>query len=258
MSSLYAQMGYVVLMMKTIATIGTVFGEDIDPNFTDSCGNLRPTRLSSCPTVSRGARHFGQVAHFRRDQYGRLIAIYPEGENGPATFRLSLPVDDHRTKEVLRELQRAGLSNWPGSQVKYDGKSCFRFDIRREYHQTDYRVAEYLWLQPEHHIKGGYVPGEAAFVVGTSDLDNTRAFALDDDQGVLVPNRVKELLERSGLHGVEFRPTVLDDDSVYPAVRVAWGGEEFGELLRTGSCSKEFPSPPDYENDCDCWYSIWR
>lgn len=179
--------------MKTIATIGTIFGDDVGSEL-----------------------------------FGRMIAIYPEGENGPATFRLSLPVEDRRTKDILRELQRAGCSNWPGSKAKYDGKTCFRFDLHREYEEADYRAADYLWLYPESHIVGGYVPEVDAFVFRPNDLDNTCDFAFDDDQGVLIPGRVRQLLEKSGLRGVEFRPTVLADDSAYSTARVASGGK-YGE-----------------------------
>ncbi|HVU62510.1 MAG TPA: hypothetical protein VHC70_00940 [Phycisphaerales bacterium] len=68
-------------------------------------------------------------------------------------------------------------------------------------------------MQPEDHVEGGFQPERDAFVFRSEDLRKKCSFAHDDDDGVLVPSRVKAMLERAQLRGVQFRSIVVENDS---------------------------------------------
>lgn len=144
-------------------------------------------------------------------------------------FDLRLPEDDPRTVNVLRELENAGLRPWLDvfrPREKRQEYSIYRY---REYDDRDHSCCNALRLEPQDEVSG-VLRNESGLVrLGPRGLDSRIDIARTEGSAIVVPDRVRGLLETRSLRGLRFCPTVLYDRRELERQSVRWGSKEFPE-----------------------------
>lgn len=145
--------------------------------------------------------------------FSRLIVAYPVGHGGltnnPEWFRIELPEDDPRMREVIHLLERAGWRQWvdysrpPTKDREYDAL-WFRKYSTKDWNESKYLVPFARSWTMIHNLRDGRVGHETNETNHKSDAVADKA----GHRGLLVPDRVKRELDRAGLIGLRFEEAV--------------------------------------------------
>jgi len=125
------------------------------------------------------------------------------------TIRLSVLEDDPVLNGVRAELLRLGFHPTGGTERRHL-REIFEFTRYRIYDESDLAACELLKVVPRHRVQFEYmppyeVPGIRKSLVPPLDVDA----ASDGGAPVIVPQRVRAVIEGGGFSGVEFNPLRL-------------------------------------------------
>ena len=150
-----------------------------------------------------------------------LKRIYPEGRIRHY-FKSNLVLDDPRTEKILTLLNEAGWKPWSGFRDRRDHEE-FKLSLHREYDASDLADSSYLELKSPEYLFHNDSSGNPVYAIEGGMRDRCGQIQLDhrclrdavdvaaasiDGNWPVIPNRVRELFQSSGLSGVAFRPTV--------------------------------------------------
>lgn len=148
--------------------------------------------------------------------YTRICSTYPEGRMTGGSpifgqrdfFECTLPEGDFRLRKILAILEEAAIVLPAGER----GRSVSRkisFQMHREYEDGDYKKAELLTFVPRQRIRGLYRTREGLLLLEVGDVKDHIDIAFADGFSRVVSDRLRRVLEKSGLNHLVFRPTVL-------------------------------------------------
>jgi len=139
--------------------------------------------------------------------FDELLRIYPEGKKYRA-FNCTLPAHDPRLRAIQDLLAKSGLLPWLNRFQKHKPDE-YLMDKERIYEPEELNSAEYLELVPSIFTEGLFRDDQGRIMIDSRELQPSAKFASTKLSWIIVPDRVKTLLEQSELHHVTFRPTAL-------------------------------------------------
>lgn len=164
--------------------------------------------------------------------YAQLLERYPEGfaEGRFRIFRAKLPLEQ-RTLKLLEYLRTRNLRPWVTTTR---GRLATEFSMRIEcaWEPHDLENCELLEICPlvshEHAERK-----DGLYCIQTSRWYRHADLSRSDGSSVVVSDRVRRLLDASGLRGFRFAPTAIEDDTDRPIIDLSWDeiGEPWWELV---------------------------
>lgn len=148
--------------------------------------------------------------NLEKEAIDALSRIYPEGRRGQYHFGFRLPQEDSRVHAIIKWLAAAGLH--PRSvdrQGPLDRSKEYLMRLHREYDPLDLEKSEYFELIPSSQTEGLFRNDRGEIKIDGRELQPSADFASTKLSWIIVPDRVKRLLQQSDLHHIAFRPTVL-------------------------------------------------
>lgn len=148
------------------------------------------------------------------DQLEAVRQLCPEGKFYQTCFDLYLSTADVRFDELLRLLDGWGYRRWGGEKRRDDLRE-YSVYLFRIYDKSDWDDAQYLELWPsgEHCITNEGRDSHGRLMLARPTLKHPRRVGLSLTAAtlgvVLVTQHARDVLDRCGLHGLRFRPTVL-------------------------------------------------
>jgi len=138
----------------------------------------------------------------------RLGLLCPEGFEVPGMFRARLPQDDPRIPDILGLFTVWGLKPRRDQTRPMDYETEYHVRRYREYEDADFEGLELLQLWPKHVFHVHCPPGLMG--IQKSDVKKGVHFARGlFGAPVIVPDRVKALMEAGGLQGLLMQPLRL-------------------------------------------------
>lgn len=139
--------------------------------------------------------------------FSELLGIYSEGKKYRA-FNCTLPTEDPRLHTIRELLTTSGLRPWM-DRFRKRPPDEYTIEIERIYEPEELNSAEYLELVPYAFTEGLSRDDHGRIKIDGRELQPSAAFASTKLPWVIVPDRVKRLLQESDLHHIAFWPTIM-------------------------------------------------
>lgn len=164
-----------------------------------------------------------EVGHVIFDRLRHIHPIDPR----LTIFDLRLPETDPRVSAAIAELEGAGFRPWEDKTRPLREGLEYRLRRWREYNNDDFERCAYLRIEPPDAIGNVNRDERGMIILVPDDLRVTTGIARSQSGGLVVPDRVRRLLESSTLRGMAFRATMLRDDPMRSDNRLQWGTTRF-------------------------------
>ncbi|MEM6503829.1 MAG: hypothetical protein AAF711_00025 [Planctomycetota bacterium] len=141
-----------------------------------------------------------------------IFDIYPDGRSSGYGFRSELDHADLRNEKLVECLKRSGFRRRK-KQERFLPREHFTEAHIRHYDRADYASAVYLEFDPDffdENIQFSERDAEARLRLHRKSLRENKStdFARAGIKAILVPQRVKVVLEQADLHNLLFLPTI--------------------------------------------------
>lgn len=169
------------------------------------------------------------IIELPRDQVDELATIYPEGRVDDYRFRCRLPEGDDKLSAILEWLHGHGLKPFDVFVTKSGERDRFRLARHREYDAADFAGVRYARLWPTARGNGLFRDERGRVKMIEGDFPRRADLVRTPLSWVVVPDRVKAVIDAERFRGVAFRPTVLVGGSKLPSEAVPKPWSRFGE-----------------------------
>jgi hypothetical protein len=143
--------------------------------------------------------------------FDRLVGAYPRGKTSGGHFRVALSQTNPDMVNLLKILRDASLTPCPGWRTPKKGRE-FSLHLERSYTQAELAAYEFLELSPPPeatNYNAVHRSDDMIMIPADSQPDGDPDLLRGMPTWYFVPTRVKSLLEKSGLTGIQFKPTVF-------------------------------------------------
>lgn len=149
------------------------------------------------------------VCELNPDLHRELLSILPEGDIRGTYFGFAHKrLDDTRVQGVIATLARHGYSPSPAQNLPRERQ--YALSISRRYRPHELAKFAYLKLRAQKYdFDNGIMTDDGVITLHPKAIKKGADSVVLSNEEVLVPDRVKHLIEASDLRHVLFRPTLV-------------------------------------------------